>query len=71
MNFDIESKSTGKKFWVGRPGGEGWVRGGRGMRVQGRVQLSCGHVDNDRKIIHEDNPSQGYFLEGGGEMRTR
>ena len=32
------------------------------------MQLSCGHVDIDRMIIHDDNPNQGYFffLGGGG-----
>ena len=32
------------------------------MRVQGRVQLSCGHVDTDRMIIHDDMSNQGFFL---------
>ena len=44
------------------------------MRVQGRLKLSCGHVDIDRMIIHDCNPNQGYIyiflcvLWGGGEM---
>ena len=29
------------------------------------MQLSCGHVDIDRMIIHDDNPNQGYFFGGG------
>ena len=33
--------------------------------MQGRLQLSCGHVDNDRMIIHDDNPNQGYVLAAG------
>ena len=42
MNFDKELKS--KIFFLGGGGGGG---GGEetGMQVQGRVQLSCGHVD--------------------------
>ena len=32
--------------------------------MQGRVQLNCGHVDINRKTIHDDNPNQGFF---GGE----
>ena len=34
--------------------------------VQGRRQFSCGHVDNDRIIIHDDDPNQGFFAGGGG-----
>ena len=33
--------------------------------MQGRVQLSCGHVDTARMIIHDDVKS-GIFLRGGG-----
>ena len=32
------------------------------------MQLSCGHVDIDRMIIHDDNPNQGFlsfFIWGG------
>ena len=32
------------------------------MRMQGRVQLSCGHVDINMMIIHDDNPNQGYYF---------
>ena len=45
-----------------------------GMRLQGRVQLSCGHVDIGRMIMQCDNPNQGFFCVcfwvrgGGGEM---
>ena len=48
--------------------------------MQGRVQLSCGHVDNERMEIHDDNLYQGYFFWGvgwgeglkwGQERRTR
>ena len=41
--------------------------------MQGRLKLSCGHVDNDRMIIHDGNPNQGYIyiflcvLGGGGD----
>ena len=54
--------------------------GGGGGGVQGRVQLSCGHVDNERMEIHDDNLYQGYFFWGvgwgeglkwGQERRTR
>ena len=34
--------------------------------MQGRVQLSCGHVDIDRMIIHDD-----IFFWGGGGGRGR
>ena len=36
------------------------------MRVRGRVQVSCGHVDIDRMIIHDDIPNQAFFLFRGG-----
>ena len=36
------------------------------MRVQGRVQLSCGQVDIERMEIHDDNLYQGYFWGGDG-----
>ena len=42
---------------VGVAGGEGV-----GVRVQERIQLSCGYVDIDRMIAHDDNPNQGYFF---------
>ena len=46
------------------------VGGGKGMRVQGRVQLSCAHVDIDRMIIPDDNPNQGYcFVWVGAKWR--
>ena len=32
------------------------------MRVQGRVQLSCGHVDIARMIIHNDNFKSRIFF---------
>ena len=54
MNFDIESKS--REFFGG--GRIGWWGE---MCVPGRVQLSCGHVDIDRMVIHDDNPNEGYF----------
>ena len=42
------------------------------MRVHGRVQLSCGHVDIGRMIMQCVNPNQGFFLcvlwAGGDEM---
>ena len=40
---------------------------GRGVlvRLQGRVQFSCGHVDIDRMIFHDDYPNEGYFWGGG------
>ena len=31
------------------------------------MQLSCGHVDIDRMIIHDDNPNQGFFVRDGGD----
>ena len=40
---------------------------GRGWDRAGRAQLSCGHVDIDRMIIHDDNPNQGFFSGGEGE----
>ena len=36
------------------------------MRVQWRVQFSCGDVDIDKMIIHDDNRNQGFFWKGGG-----
>ena len=36
------------------------------MQVQGRVQLSCGYVDIDRMIFHDDNLNQGFFGGGAG-----
>ena len=39
--------------------------------MQGRLQLSCGYVDDDRMIIHDDNPNQGYFLAAGSGVQGR
>ena len=72
MNFDIESKSRDFFFfffffffWGGGGGGGGGL-GEEVGGVQGRRQFSCGHVDNDRIIIHDDDPNQGFFAGGGG-----
>ena len=52
----------------------GWLgerERGRGVRVQRRVKLSCGHMDIDRIIIRDDYPNQGYiyiYIWGGGGM---
>ena len=50
MNLDKESKSR-----------KNIVRVGRERGVQGTVQLSCGHVDIGRLIIHDDNQNQGFL----------
>ena len=33
--------------------------------MQGRVQISYGHLDIDRMIIHDDNPNQIFLCVGG------
>ena len=33
----------------------------RGDAGAGESAKSCGHVDIDRMIIHDDNTNQGYF----------
>ena len=55
MNFDKESQSRIFFLCVW------WGGGGGGL---GRVQLSCGHVEIDRMIIHDDIPDQRFFLVG-------
>ena len=30
--------------------------------LQGKVELSCGNVNINRIIIHDDNPNQGFYL---------
>ena len=65
MKFEKESKSRNPViFFRGGGGGGGGGGGFRGvrMRMQGRVQLSCGHVDINMMIIHDDNPNQGYYF---------
>ena len=66
MNFDKEYKSRRKFCFFFSSVGSG------GLRVQGRVQLICGHVDIDRMIIQiKDFWGGGVVKWGQGRLQGK